>query len=90
MMNETEISLYQIKVMKHAIGFSRDKVKRGKYIAWRNYFCSYEPSEPWERLVSLGLAEKSIRERAIYYFVTDEGLKMLSSVLEIQIIEDKE
>ena len=89
-MNETEINLYQIKVMKHALGFRRDKVKRGKYIAWRNYFCSYEPCEQWEKLVNLGLAVKSLRDKAIYYFVTDEGLKMLSSVLEIQIIEDKE
>ena len=95
-MSKDEINLYQLRLMKHAIGFDRKKVKRGKYIAWRNYFCSYEPCEPWDKLVNLGTAVKSVREEtgcfssAVYYSVTDEGLKVLSDVLGIQIVEDKE
>lgn len=95
-MNETDITIYQLNLMKHAIGFKRDKVKRGKYIAWRNYFCSYEPCEPWDKLVSLGMAVKSTQEKsgcfdsAVYYSVTHEGIEVLSDVLEVQIVEDKE
>jgi hypothetical protein len=92
MLNETEISLKQIKAMIHAIGFRRDKVKRGKYIALLNYYCLYEPGEDWEKLVQLGLATKNLScdSKATYYHVSDDGLMILSRLLDVRIIEDKE
>jgi len=84
-----KVNLYQFDVMKHAIGFRREKVKRGKYIAWRNYFCCYGGSKDWDHLVSLGFAiVDRDRAGADYYFVTAEGLELLASVLEIKIVED--
>lgn len=84
-----DISLEQIKLMKHAIGFTSKKIKRGKYVAWRNYFCSYGESRDWEQLVELGFAEKNQREKAIYYFVTKKGMDYIGEIMGAKIIESE-
>ena len=81
------ISLEQINLMKHAIGFTSKKIKRGKYIVWRNYFCSYGKSRDWEQLVELGFAKKNQREEAIYYFVTEKGMDYIGKIVGAKIIE---
>lgn len=37
-MNDIKLSLRQIEKMEHAIGFSREKIKRNRYEAYRNRF----------------------------------------------------
>lgn len=85
---QANVTLEQIRLMKHAIGYAHKKVKRGKYIAWRNYFCSYKTVEEWDGLVDCGLATKEIRGINTFYFVTDKGLDLLAGILEIKIVED--
>ena len=34
------MTIDEYNLMRHAIGFSRKKVKRNKYVASRNYFCA--------------------------------------------------
>lgn len=84
-----DIKAEQIRLMKHAIGFDIKKIKRGKYVAWRNYFCSYSKSEDWEKLVNAELASKEEREKAVYYFVEDKGFRKLEEIFEIKIVEAK-
>lgn len=91
MINETEITLYQINLMKHTIGFDRKKVKRNKYIAWRNYFCAGQKDvDHWETLIRVGLADKFEKFGNIVYYVTEKGFELLGGLLGIKIVEDKE
>lgn len=91
MINETEISLYQLNLMKHTIGFDRKKVKRGKYIAWRNYFgAGQKDIDHWEKLVIIGLAGKFSKFGNTCYYVTEKGAELLSGLLGVRIVEDKE
>lgn len=57
-MNDIKLSLCQIEKMKHAIGFSREKIKRNRYNAYRNRFVASNSDKDWEELVSIGYAEK--------------------------------
>jgi len=87
---QASVTVYQLELMKHAIGFDRGKVKRGKYKAWRNYYCSYEECDNWNRLMLLELAVKAKRGKAIYYFLTDKGLSFVGSTLGLKVVEDKD
>lgn len=51
-MNDIKLSLRQIEKMKHAIGFSREKIKRNRYGAYRNRFVVSNSDKDWEELVS--------------------------------------
>jgi len=44
------VTIHQLDLMKHALGLDQPnaKPKRGKYTAYRNYFCSYGKNEEWE------------------------------------------
>lgn len=84
---DIKLTVEQINDMKHAVGFRQDKVKRGKYIAWRNYFASYGIIAGWEELIKLGLAEKRLVEKMNYYRVTEKGLNYLADLLSIKIVE---
>jgi len=46
-MNGIAITIEQLDDMKHAIGYNREKVKRGKYHAYRNYYAD-QNNESWE------------------------------------------
>jgi hypothetical protein len=84
-----DINTDQLRLMKHAIGFDRDKVKRGKYVAWRNCFVNgKKPDDEWEKLVNQGLAEKYSRFCEICYYVSEEGINLLSEILDVKIIEE--
>jgi hypothetical protein len=85
---DVKVTIEQIRVMKHAIGYEPRKVKRGKYIAWRNYFACYNEQPDWEELVSMRLAIKQKHERQYCYHVSDEGIGFLSGVLGVNIIEE--
>jgi hypothetical protein len=87
-----DVTVRQIDYMKHAIGYSLDKVKRKAYAAYRNYFTTSKSNEGWNELVELGLAgkrpfEHGIGEEPTLYYVTDLGLNFLSGLLGIKIIE---
>ncbi len=88
--NTDSISLEQIRLIKHTIGFDRRKVKRGKYIAWRNYYVADREMKDWESLVEWGMAVRYERMDSICYCVTDKGFDLLASILEIKIIKDDE
>lgn len=75
--------------MKHAVGFRSDKVKDGKYYAWRNFFGISREALGWEDLVMRGLATKRMQFDEVVYHVSSEGLKFLSEVLEVEIVPEE-
>lgn len=90
-MNDIKLSLCQIEKMKHAIGFSREKIKRNRYNAYRNRFVASNSDKDWEELVSIGYAEKREFEieKQIGYYVSELGMKYLGVLFGCIIIESK-
>ena len=88
--NEIAVTLEQIRIMKHAIGFKRESVKRGKYVAYRNYYAAGGREENWDALVSMGLAthRASKEEWSDCYHVSAAGIGLLAKVLAVKIVED--
>ena len=91
--DKDSINWAQIEKMKHCIGFSRDRVKRGKYEAYRNRYITPDIDDSWEWLVIQGIAD---RDRTYpegsetshqLYFLTKKGLDLLEHLLEIKITE---
>lgn len=82
-MSEIKLSLRQIELMKHAIGFSIDKIKWKRYEAYRNRYLSNFLNDDWEFLVKEGLAERRKtfpHDNNVLYFVSDLGLEYLSDL----------
>lgn len=90
-MDDVKLSLRQIEKMKHAIGFSREKIKRNRYNAYRNRFVASNSDKDWEELVSIGYAEKREFEieKQIGYYVSELGMKYLGVLFGCIIIESK-
>lgn len=90
-MADIKLSLRQIEKMKHAIGFSREKIKRNRYEAYRNRYVVSNPDKDWEELVSIGYSEKREFEieKQIGYYVSELGLKYLGVLFGCIIIESK-
>ena len=88
-MNEQKISIGQIQMMQHAIGFDRSRIKKNKYIAYRNRYIASEPNNDWEELVAIGYAKKrEYQEQSqIMYCVSEEGMKCLGVMLGCVIEE---
>jgi len=82
------ITLNQFDLMKHAVGLDQvdAKPKRGKYTAYRNYFCTYGKDTEWEALVECGAAISKIGDPAVYYWVSEEGMRMMENVLGFKIV----
>ena len=78
-MSEVKLSLHQIDMMRHAIGFDANKVRKGKYEAYRNRYVVDRPDADWEELVSVGYATKREFniENQIGYYVSPLGMKYL-------------
>lgn len=83
------ITVEQFSDLKHAIGYKRDKIKDGKYYAWRNFFGVSNESEQWEDLVNRGFATKNTVFGEIVYHVSDEGFQFLSDILDIEIVTEE-
>jgi hypothetical protein len=82
------MTVQQINLMKHCIGYDPRHVKRGKYEAYRNYFnTGDEKDADWEELVSLGYAKQYERFGQIIYCVTDSGKRLLEEILDVKITE---
>lgn len=93
-MSEDSITLKQIKNMKHAIGYRRERVKRNKYIMFRNYYTTNGNNQSWDELVGLELANKRYYHNGCgdnpqVYFVSKKGIELLEQLLECKIVEDK-
>lgn len=78
-MSEIKLSIRQIEMMQHAIGFNRSSIKKNKYMAYRNRYIVSKPDNDWEELVSLGYATKREFEieKQISYYVSELGMKYL-------------
>ena len=83
------ITINQLDLMKHAIGLDQVKAKpkRGKYTAYRNYFCTRGKDADWEILVKCGVATYQTQDLNVYYHVSEEGLHLMESVLGFKIVE---
>lgn len=88
-MSEIKLSIRQIEMMQHAIGFDRRNIKKNKYKAYRNRYITNSPDKDWEELISFGYAIKREFEieKQIGYYVSEFGMKYLG-VLFGCIIED--
>jgi hypothetical protein len=87
-----EITVAQIANMKHCIGFRGDRVKRGKYVAYRNYFTTADDNESWDDLVSRGMANKrphhyGVGKNPQVYSLSEKGIEFLAKLLGVKIVE---
>ena len=78
-----------LEKMEHAIGFDLKRVKRNKYVAYRNYYAAPRcDDDDWKYLVSIGYAELGeSAESCIYYHVTNEGMSFIERVTGVKILE---
>ena len=89
-MSTINISLAQLEDMKHAIGYSAKRVKRGKYNAYRNYYHNgYCDNKYWNDLIKNGYATLNKHTRNVdgshIYHVTDLGISLLEKLLDIKV-----
>lgn len=87
-MKDIKLSLRQIQIMKHAIGFDRNRIRKGRYEAYRNRYIT-NCDKDWEELIEIGFANKKTfdLEKTVMYFVTETGMKYLEMLFECMIIE---
>lgn len=88
-MNEIKLSIRQIEMMQHALGFNRNSIKNNKYIAYRNRYIVSKPDNDWEELVFIGYATKREFEieKQVAYYVSELGMKYLGVVFGCIITE---
>lgn len=89
-MKETKLSAHQLHMMQHAIGYNPIKVRKGQFIAHRNYFAT-SIDEEWGELVSSGLAtikQSPFNDTEVVYHLTQKGIDTLSSILGILIMQE--
>lgn len=81
-MNEIKLSIRQIEMMQHALGFNRNSIKNNKYMAYRNRYIVSKPDNDWEELVFIGYATKREFEieKQVAYYVSELGMKYLGVV----------
>ncbi len=84
------LSAKHIDYMKHAIGYRREDIKRGKYQAYRNYFTTVDRDPVWEYLCDYGLAKRHDSSlTGVLYIVMPAGIRLLADITGIQILEAK-
>ncbi len=83
------LTIHQFDLMKHAVGLDQvgAKPKRGKYTAYRNYFCTHGKDTDWEILVECGAATCHNGDPSVYYHVSAGGLQFMEEVLGFKIVE---
>lgn len=88
-MSLPKLSIRQIEMMQHAIGFNQRSVRRNRYEVYRNRYIVSKPDEDWEELVSIGYATKREFkiEKQIAYYVTDLGMKYLGCLFGCIVTE---
>lgn len=87
-MDDIKLSLRQIRIMKNAIRFYRNRIKENRYEAYCNMFITNFDKD-WEELIKIGFANKKTfgLEKTVMYFVTETGMKYLEILFECTIIE---
>lgn len=88
-MKEIKLSTHQLHMMQHAIGYNPFKVRKGQFVAHRNYF-SASINDEWGELVSSGLAtirQSPFNDTEVVYHLTQKGIDTLSSILGISIMQ---
>jgi len=93
---EIKLSVEQIKKMKYCIGLEKERIKRGKYQCYRNYYnAGLAPDPDLDYLVSVGLADyqkehRGAGETLTRYWLTPKGIFVLAYLFEIKIeIEER-
>lgn len=86
-MKGVQLTIKQIENMKHAIGFDLTKIKRGKYSAYRNYFTTSGLDKSWDDLVNKGYAQVGNFGKGKWYSVSQDGIKALETIYEVNITE---
>lgn len=78
-----------LEKMEHAIGFQWKRVKRNKYLAFRNHYATPKCDDnDWQYLVDVGYAEQGeTTENCIMYHVTREGMDFIERVTGTKILE---
>lgn len=97
MLNDYMLTLKQIRVMKHTIGFSRNGVtgkKHPKYKAYRNYYSTEKVSPNFDILEDLSdkglmLSRQNGSDRWIFHLSSD-GFKVLAEITEVDIQEEED
>lgn len=90
MKNNIKLTAEQINKMKHAIGFTPAKAKKGNYKAYRNYYVSWNDDADWDGIVAAGLAIKRkdiFYELNVVYHLNAKGIELLSEITDIKITE---
>jgi hypothetical protein len=89
-----DITLNQLELMAHTIGFERKSIKYNKYKAYRNYFVTNERTADFKLLKvleSAGLVESKTTDKEIYqgfiFWVTKKGFEVLEKTFECKIEE---
>lgn len=79
-----------VEKMEHAIGFQIDRVKRGKYITFRNHFAAPRSDDnDWIHLVNIGYAKRGeITQNCIMYHVTRTGMDFIERITGVTIVEE--
>ena len=83
--NLSDITVFQIEEMQHAIGFDKNRVtgnKRRIMHCYRNYYCTHKDDKNWLNLVDRGLANMRFPDKngIVYFHLTNEGFKFLSNL----------
>jgi len=85
------ISLEVYDNMTHAIGFSRDKIRRGKYVAYRNSYITNdrpEETDAFNIAIENGLmAQNGFTDTAVRFEVTTKGLNFIAFRENCKIVE---
>jgi len=90
MIEPDELTVSEIDLMKHCIGFDKNKVTGTKHRfmhAYRNrFYC--EIDREWERIRAAGLAErgKMNKEKRVYYWLSPEGFAFLAKLCGLEKI----
>lgn len=79
---KVSLTISQIDKIKHALGYKRTSVKRGKYVAYRNYYSCGVENRDFQYLVFWGLAYESSEH---YFHITKLGAEILGEILGIEI-----
>lgn len=88
------ITLSQYRLIKHTIGLTKDKIKRNKFNEWRNYFTTSDENEELNKLVKIGIMNKSDRrnswQKCAIYFLSDLGFELVEYIENIKIIRGQQ
>lgn len=81
----SDITVYQIENMKHAVGFNESKITGTKHRimhCYRNHFCDHKDNKSWNDLVTRGLARMGNPHQngIVNYYLTKDGFKFLADL----------